>query len=195
MDRKKDRVDPESKLRDLLKQDCNSKCADCGGAKPRYASISLGIFLCNRCYGIHRSIGTHITRTKCVALDNWSTHEVVLMTSIGNAVASAYWEKNVPSGYSKPTSYSPDAVVEKWIRDKYERKLYCSPGLPPPPVTKQQQNSDHLGVDNSSSEGQFLNDDWTPFITANVGASFSTPNPSDNTEVWNPFSCDVIQSN
>ncbi|GLJ53688.1 hypothetical protein SUGI_1145370 [Cryptomeria japonica] len=194
MDRRKNNVNPESKLRELSKQDCNSKCADCGAAKPRYASITLGIFLCNRCYGIHRSIGAHITRTKCIGLDNWSTHEVNLMTSVGNAVASAYWEKNVPNGYSIPTSDSPDAVVEKWIRDKYEKKLFCPPHLPPPHVTKQQQNSHHLGAGNPS-RGQVLNDDWTPFISANLAGDFSASNPCSNAEVWDPFGDNVTHSN
>jgi stromal membrane-associated protein len=29
---------------------------------PRWASYNLGIFLCIRCGGIHRKLGTHISR-------------------------------------------------------------------------------------------------------------------------------------
>lgn len=183
--------DPEAKLRELLKQESNSRCADCGAAKPRYASITLGIFICNRCYGIHRSIGTHITRTKCVGLDNWSAHDVQWMQSIGNAVAAAFWQKNLPNGYIIPTAEASDSVVEKWIRDKYERKLFC----PVDSTTNQQQCSGYLGASHSSKEGNYQIDDWSPFISANSTGDWPASNPSSSMGVWDPFSSDASQSN
>eukprot|EP01018_Ginkgo_biloba_P030257 Gb_02995 [translate_table: standard] len=194
MDKKGKTSDPETNLRVLMKQESNSRCADCGAAKPRYASITLGIFLCNRCYGIHRSIGAHITRTKCVGLDNWSALEVQRMQSIGNAVAAAYWQQNVPSGYCIPSSISSNPVVEKWIRDKYERRLFCPAELPPPSVSNQQQHLPQLGPGNSSKNGIFSDDGWSPFITANSAGNLSVIEPSSSEEVWNPFG-DVTQSN
>ncbi|BBN01441.1 hypothetical protein MPTK1_2g07400 [Marchantia polymorpha subsp. ruderalis] len=67
-------------------------CADCKASRPRYANITLGIWLCNHCYGIHRNVGAHVTRTKCVGLDSWSTQELHRMKSIGNERAASYWE-------------------------------------------------------------------------------------------------------
>jgi hypothetical protein len=81
----------EQELRMLLKRPGNDACADCGGRYPRFASINLAVFLCNRCYGIHRSIGTHVTRTKTVGLDRWTADDVHRMSSIGNVVANSYW--------------------------------------------------------------------------------------------------------
>ncbi|KAG0558904.1 hypothetical protein KC19_10G063600 [Ceratodon purpureus] len=127
----------EQELRLLLKRPGNDACADCGGRYPRFASISLAVFLCNRCYGIHRSIGTHITRTKTVGLDRWSADEVHRMSAIGNVAANSYWEENGPPIFQRPTADSPDFEVEKWIRDKYERKLFCSKEKEPPSVTPQ----------------------------------------------------------
>lgn len=86
----------EQELRNVLKSAGNEFCADCGARYPRFASISLAIFLCNRCYGIHRSVGAHITRTKTVGLDRWSVDEIERMSSIGNVVAKAYWERELP---------------------------------------------------------------------------------------------------
>lgn len=89
----KESISPEEiELRQLLATSSNSTCADCGAKFPRFASITLAIFLCNRCYGIHRAIGAHITRTKCVGLDKWTPQEVHRMRTIGNAIASSYWE-------------------------------------------------------------------------------------------------------
>ncbi|BBN16282.1 hypothetical protein Mp_7g05000 [Marchantia polymorpha subsp. ruderalis] len=109
-------------------------CADCKASRPRYASTTLGIWLCNRCYGIHRNVGAHVTRTKCVGLDSWSTQELHRMKSIGNERAASYWESQVPDGYIRPSPKSTNEEVEKWIRDKYEKKLYCPRDSPPPSV-------------------------------------------------------------
>ena len=44
----------------------------------------------------------------------------------GNAKAILYWEAKLPKHFKKPTESEQGYVVEKWIRDKYEKKLYVS---------------------------------------------------------------------
>lgn len=82
----------EHELQMLLKAPGNEHCADCKAIFPRYASITFAIFLCNRCYNIHRCMGAHITHTKSVGFDKWSYEEVGHMSSIGNTIANLYWE-------------------------------------------------------------------------------------------------------
>lgn len=48
-------------LRRLLQEQANKTCSDCGERNPRFASTTFGVFLCNQCFGVHRSLGTHIT--------------------------------------------------------------------------------------------------------------------------------------
>ena len=43
----------------------------------------------------------------------------------------------MPTDYVRPTGDSQDFVVEKWIRDKYERKLFCPPDTEPPAIHPQ----------------------------------------------------------
>ncbi|ORY82300.1 Arf GTPase activating protein, partial [Neocallimastix californiae] len=43
---------------------------------PQYASINLGVFLCTRCVGIHRKLGTHISRVKSLTLDSWTPEQL-----------------------------------------------------------------------------------------------------------------------
>ena len=43
-----------SDLEELRKLDGNDFCIDCGLPDPDWASVSLGIFMCLECSGIHR---------------------------------------------------------------------------------------------------------------------------------------------
>ena len=114
-----------AEIQALLKLPGNSECADCGATRTvRFCSVTLGIFLCNRCYGIHRSVGAHITRTKCVGLDTWSPGEVEAMRAMGNTRSKALFEATVPADVARCTAASTDRETERWIRDKYERRLY-----------------------------------------------------------------------
>ena len=55
---------------------------------PTHAHVShhapqIGSFLCNRCFGLHRAVGAHVTRVKCIGLDAWHPDEVELL-KVGN---------------------------------------------------------------------------------------------------------------
>jgi stromal membrane-associated protein len=115
-------------LKALLRDASNSHCADCKQAShPRWASWNLGIFICIRCSGIHRSLGTHISRVKSVDLDTWTDDQVKSMVLWGNAKANQYWEEGLPQGYI------PDGgKIENFIRTKYEMKKWAKGPLPDP---------------------------------------------------------------
>lgn len=105
----------------LLKEDANKTCADCKTARhPRWASWNLGCFVCIRCLGIHRSMGTHISRVKLVDLDAWTDEQVQLMVKWGNERCNAHWEAKLPEGYV------PDGLkIENFIRTKYDLKKWA----------------------------------------------------------------------
>lgn len=48
----------QRQLMELVKLPGNEICADCTGRNPRWASWSLGIFICVQCAGVHRKMGT-----------------------------------------------------------------------------------------------------------------------------------------
>lgn len=48
---------------------------------PDWAAINIGIFLCIDCAGIHRRLGTTISRIKSIKLDQW-THEMIEVSTI-----------------------------------------------------------------------------------------------------------------
>lgn len=113
-------------LEELLKDPANDKCADCGEKGPRWASVNLGIFVCIRCSGIHRNMGTHISKVKSVSLDKWQPEMIKNMEVIGNANARLIYEGRLPERYNRPRE-SDNYAVEQWIRDKYDRKKWYDP--------------------------------------------------------------------
>ncbi|XP_064618423.1 arf-GAP with GTPase, ANK repeat and PH domain-containing protein 3-like isoform X2 [Liolophura sinensis] len=106
----------------------NNTCVDCGAPNPDWASINLGALLCIECSGIHRNLGTHLTRVRSLDLDEWPPDLVAVMTSIGNSIANSVWEANT-KGRTKPNPASPREEKERWVRTKYDQKEF----LPPPP--------------------------------------------------------------
>ncbi|KAJ2747585.1 Gtpase activating protein [Coemansia sp. BCRC 34301] len=117
-------------LAELVKQPDNSTCADCGTTGPRWASWNLGVFLCIRCGGFHRRIGTHISKVKSISLDNWTHSEIEHFRRIGNKRANDYFNPS-PSRHKPPSS---DSELERYIRDKYERRKFVDGrnGVPDP---------------------------------------------------------------
>ncbi|PHZ10184.1 Arf GTPase activating protein [Rhizopus microsporus ATCC 52813] len=71
-------------LNELVKMPGNDLCADCGTKNPRWASYSLGVFLCIRCAGIHRKMGTHISKIKSITMDQWTVEQIDVRDTKGN---------------------------------------------------------------------------------------------------------------
>lgn len=92
-------------LKDLIARPENKKCADCKKKDSRWASVNLGCFICIRCSGIHRSMGTHISKVRSIDLDTWTPEHVAIMIKWGNVKANHYWEGTLPVGYEPNEKY------------------------------------------------------------------------------------------
>ncbi|XP_052181520.1 ADP-ribosylation factor GTPase-activating protein AGD12-like [Diospyros lotus] len=118
------------RLQELLRQSDNRFCADCGAPDPKWASANIGVFICLKCCGVHRSLGVHISKVLSVTLDEWSDDEIEAMIEVGgNASANSIYEVSIPQGYSKPGPDSCNDERVKFIRSKYELQEFLKPSL------------------------------------------------------------------
>ncbi|OAA70318.1 stromal membrane-associated protein [Cordyceps fumosorosea ARSEF 2679] len=121
----------QATIKNLLKLEANKICSDCKKNKhPRWASWNLGVFICIRCSGIHRGMGTHISRVKSVDLDSWTDEQLQSVLRWGNARANRYWEAKLAAGHAPS-----EAKIENFIRTKYELKRWVMDGPMPDPAT------------------------------------------------------------
>ena len=127
-------------IKALLKLEGNKICADCKRNKhPRWASWNLGVFVCIRCSGIHRGMGTHISRVKSVDLDSWNDEQLQSVLRWGNARANKYWEAKLAAGHMPA-----EAKLENFIRTKYESKRWIMDGPMPDPSTLDADGDDDV---------------------------------------------------
>ncbi|KAH8666734.1 hypothetical protein BX600DRAFT_511636 [Xylariales sp. PMI_506] len=130
----------QATIKSLLKLESNKICADCKKNKhPRWASWNLGVFICIRCSGIHRGMGTHISRVKSVDLDSWTDEQLQSILSWGNARANKYWESKLAAGHMPSES-----KIENFIRTKYELKRWVMEGPMPDPASLDVEGDDDI---------------------------------------------------
>ena len=118
----------------------NKLCADCGSeSKVDWCSINLGVLLCIECSGIHRSLGTHISKVRSLTLDTsvFTPDLVEILLLIGNRVSNMVWEAKLDR-FLKPSPHSTREQRLHFIQAKYADRMYVQPTL------GQQAPDDHL---------------------------------------------------
>ncbi|CDR35879.1 hypothetical protein NBRC10512_005379 [Rhodotorula toruloides] len=111
----------------LAEEAGNNLCADCRAPEPKWASWNLGITLCIRCSGVHRSLGTHISKVRSIELDDWSDEQLAPLTEIGNVRSNEFYEAKLPAG---TTAALADSTIASFIREKYVDKRWASASPP-----------------------------------------------------------------
>ncbi|XP_077074683.1 arf-GAP with GTPase, ANK repeat and PH domain-containing protein 2 isoform X6 [Siphateles boraxobius] len=104
----------------------NDLCVDCAAPNPTWASLNLGALICIECSGIHRNLGTHLSRVRSLDLDDWPSELTKVLSAIGNHMANSIWE-TCTQGCQKLTPEATREQRESWIRAKYEQRAFVSP--------------------------------------------------------------------
>uniref|UniRef100_A0A3Q2T5X0 ArfGAP with GTPase domain, ankyrin repeat and PH domain 2 n=1 Tax=Fundulus heteroclitus TaxID=8078 RepID=A0A3Q2T5X0_FUNHE len=107
----------------------NNLCVDCEASNPTWASLNLGALICIECSGIHRNLGTHLSRVRSLDLDDWPGELTQVLAAIGNHMANSVWE-SCTQGRTKPTPNATREERESWIRAKYEQRAFVAPLQP-----------------------------------------------------------------
>ncbi|KAL9099285.1 MAG: hypothetical protein Q9163_005191, partial [Psora crenata] len=120
-----------SKLLELVRHSDqgNRWCADCNSeSKVEWVSINLSIVLCIECSGIHRSLGTHISKIRSLTLDttSFTTDIVEALLQIGNRISNMVWEATLDP-CQKPSGQASREQRLRFITAKYVDKAYVAP--------------------------------------------------------------------
>jgi hypothetical protein len=121
---------PRDPIGKLLAKPENATCADCQQKPAKWASTTLGVFICIDCSGHHRSLGTHISFVRSCTLDAWSEDQILFMQTVGNRIANEYWEANLPRDFDRPDPTNSYQLAS-FIRQKYVNRTWAGNGPPP----------------------------------------------------------------
>ena len=169
---------PNSTLEELVLRPGNGVCADCRAPNPRWASASVGCFLCTQCAGVHRSLGVHVSFVLSLGLDSWSAAQVAHMASWGNERVNQAFEYHVPHDWAHPDPDEDRQYRTKYITAKYADRKFCAESAPrdrsedPHPMrsTPRRRNSRFRL---SAAEREEIADGWSG--GSGGGGSGSTP--------------------
>lgn len=114
-------MSPPMRLAELLTLPGNNVCADCGAENPRWVALSprFAVFICIRCSGIHRSLGTHISRVRSVELDSWTHDQLDKLEMGGNERTNYIFEGEIKHPHEKPRTDASDNKMKEFIVAKY----------------------------------------------------------------------------
>lgn len=102
---------------DVFAVEGNSVCADCETARPKWASVNLGIVLCIACSGVHRSLGVHISQVRSLTLDMLRDEWIKALCDTGNARSNRLFEAHLPDNFDRKAAIATDRM--EFIRRKY----------------------------------------------------------------------------
>ncbi|KTA95567.1 ADP-ribosylation factor GTPase-activating protein effector protein 1 [Nakaseomyces glabratus] len=105
----------------------NKRCCDCGSRhNVDWVSINLLCVVCIQCSGVHRSLGSHISKVRSLNMDDLHSNrelKYLLVNHLINRNVNSVYEARIPAGI-KITKDAQPADRARYIVDKYMHKKY-----------------------------------------------------------------------
>ncbi|QLL31179.1 hypothetical protein HG536_0B00400 [Torulaspora globosa] len=114
----------------MSQHESNSRCCDCGDSQTvEWISINLLCVLCIKCSGVHRSMGSHVSKVRSLTLDSFTSPEILhlLRNDVSNANVNSIYESSDPEE-AKLTPQSSDSERSRYIINKYQACKMVSDG-------------------------------------------------------------------
>eukprot|EP01084_Bolivina_argentea_P090785 163515_1 len=114
----------------------NKYCADCNNLSPEWCSINIGVIICVNCCGIHRGLGTHISKVRSLKLDDLSIINLKIIKNLGpnkklnEKLFESISNINNNDLYTK-INYKNCSQNERlnFIKNKYTFKMFLNPNI------------------------------------------------------------------
>jgi len=109
-------------MSDLHDDVSNHRCFECKVPLDtlNWVSINLGIFICIGCSGVHRSLGTHISKVRSLSFDKLPSSQLDILRRLGNARAAKIWEAKVDCAAER------EKGMNFYVREKYVSKAFLA---------------------------------------------------------------------
>ncbi|KAM8885954.1 ARF GTPase-activating protein GIT2a isoform 6-T6 [Spinachia spinachia] len=102
-------------------------CADCNVPEPRWASVNRGVFICDECCSVHRSLGRHSSQVRHLKHTPWPPTQLQMVQTLYSNGANSIWEHSLldpASVMSGKRKASPQDKLHpnksEFIRAKYQ---------------------------------------------------------------------------
>ena len=117
---------PDEAIRKLSRLPTNRKCCDCTSKLPNSVNVTLGIFLCSVCAGIHRELPG--ARIKGMGHTTFTAQEVeTIANEAGNERVNAMYLANYHPSQERmkpPVDNNDSHILRNWILRKYKDKAW-----------------------------------------------------------------------
>uniref|UniRef100_A0A2S2PZ11 ARF GTPase-activating protein GIT2 n=1 Tax=Sipha flava TaxID=143950 RepID=A0A2S2PZ11_9HEMI len=101
-------------------------CADCSAPDSNWVIVNRGLYICDECCSIHRSLGRHVSQIKSLSAE-WCPITLNMVRTLHQANINTLWEHALNDNKNhkkKPTPKDPLPVKEDFIRAKHRQQLF-----------------------------------------------------------------------